>query len=314
MPLYEVKGYGRDTSRKRSRVYSADNEDHLYQVAGDDGTIIESWALYEVEPEPPTAAQLTYAATLKIKLPTGVLTKAQVSDLIAEATGNTGHMQATSEQRKRLKSLGAWPDAGMTREEAEDRLSDIDTAMKWIYSVVRHYANLNWLDRSQTTYLDERVIEHAIELSQDKKLMEYIHEAAYGLSDHAFENACEDAGLELSDQQDEWYFFNADGCPTSRSKAYKWVAERVKINVVDEKPASAPPKAKQSSTPVPTHSSDFALSDVLFPIMVIITIVAFFAGMASASGTDAGVQFATGLGYALLPGLLTGLLKVTSWF
>jgi len=76
--------------------------------------------------------------------------------------------------------------------------------------------------------------------------------------------------------------------------------------IVHEKPKPSVHAQKPPESPVSS------LKDVLFAITVFLTVVAFFAGMASASGAGVGVQFATGLGWALFPGLLAGLLKVTS--
>jgi hypothetical protein len=321
MPLYEVQGYGRDSNRKRSRVYSANSEEHLYQVAGDDGTIIEKWTLYEPEPTPPSQAQLAYAARLGIKLPTGVLTMEQVSDLISEATGETGHMKATPEQVAELKALGIAHE-GLTREEADERLSDVETSVKWIHSVVRHHTKKHWIKRTRS---GQKMLHYAVELSKDKKLMDYINEASPGLTDDDFENACEDAGLDASDYAEEWYFFNGDLKPSSQSNAYKWVVERIGSDQIE--PAQAPAKEpsqlqtrfKKTQGPTPTpktidDESPPSLNDVLTVIMLLLTFVAFFAGFFSTSDAGLGVQFAAGLGYALVPGFITGLLKVKSVF
>jgi hypothetical protein len=42
MPTFEVKGYGRDTGRKRKREYTASTKDEAIRMAGDEGTIVES--------------------------------------------------------------------------------------------------------------------------------------------------------------------------------------------------------------------------------------------------------------------------------
>ena len=40
MPRFEVEGYGRDSNRKRKRVYVAEDEEDAIYKAGDDGTIV----------------------------------------------------------------------------------------------------------------------------------------------------------------------------------------------------------------------------------------------------------------------------------
>lgn len=80
MPIYEIKGNGKDSGRKRTRVYSAANEDAARQLAEVDGTTVEE--IVELPPDPPTEHQLDYAKDLGIAIPVGA-TKNDVSDLIS---------------------------------------------------------------------------------------------------------------------------------------------------------------------------------------------------------------------------------------
>ena len=80
MPNYEIKGKGTDSGRKRTRIYSAENEDIARQLAEVDGTTVEE--LIELPPDPPTERQLDYAKDLGIAIPVGA-TKNDVSDLIS---------------------------------------------------------------------------------------------------------------------------------------------------------------------------------------------------------------------------------------
>lgn len=80
MPDFEIKGKGRDTGRRRKRVYSAPDEATAKRLAEDDGTLIE--AIVEIPPEPATDRQLTYAKDLGISIPPDV-SKADLSDLIS---------------------------------------------------------------------------------------------------------------------------------------------------------------------------------------------------------------------------------------
>lgn len=80
MPSYEIKGKGKDTGRKRRRIYSAPNEVEARQLAEDDGTLVEE--VTEIPPEPPTERQLGYAKDLAISIP-ATATKDDLSDLIS---------------------------------------------------------------------------------------------------------------------------------------------------------------------------------------------------------------------------------------
>ena len=80
MPLYEVKGKGKDTGRKRKRTYSAANELEAKRLAEVDGTLVDE--ITEMPPEPPTERQLDYAKDLGISIPANA-SKDDVSDLIS---------------------------------------------------------------------------------------------------------------------------------------------------------------------------------------------------------------------------------------
>ena len=80
MPIYEVKGKGKDTERKRKRTYSAANEFEATRLAEIDGTLVDE--IIEIPPEPPTERQLNYAKNLSISIPANA-TKDDVSDLIS---------------------------------------------------------------------------------------------------------------------------------------------------------------------------------------------------------------------------------------
>lgn len=80
MPDYEIKGKGKDTGRKRKRIYSAANEQEARELATSDGTLVEE--VNELPPEPPTERQLDYAKDLGITIPANA-TKDDLSDLIS---------------------------------------------------------------------------------------------------------------------------------------------------------------------------------------------------------------------------------------
>jgi hypothetical protein len=80
MPNYEIKGKGKDTGRKRKRIYAAINELEATRLAEVDGTLVDE--ITEIPPEPPTEKQLEYARDLGILIPANA-TKEDVSDLIS---------------------------------------------------------------------------------------------------------------------------------------------------------------------------------------------------------------------------------------
>lgn len=83
MPGYEIKGKGKDTGRRRKRIYSASTEIEARQLAEDDGTLVEEVIELPPEPpEPPTERQLKYAKDLGISIPPNT-TKNDLSDLIS---------------------------------------------------------------------------------------------------------------------------------------------------------------------------------------------------------------------------------------
>lgn len=80
MPSYEIKGTGKDTGRKRRRIYTAPNEAGAKQLAEADGTLVEG--ITEIPLHPPTQRQLDYARDLGISIPANA-TKDDLSDLIS---------------------------------------------------------------------------------------------------------------------------------------------------------------------------------------------------------------------------------------
>jgi|GEM_PF-6492991 len=80
---FKIDGKGAETGRKRQRTYEALDEQDLFEVAKDDGTVIEAYT--EIDPKPPSERQLEYAVKLGIK---DILPNAsfyEVSNLINQA-------------------------------------------------------------------------------------------------------------------------------------------------------------------------------------------------------------------------------------
>lgn len=101
MKEYQVEGVGIETGRRRRRVYRAQNDQHLVEVAKADGTQIHS---YELAPPPKaTEAQRDYAQQLGIKLSSDA-TKSQATDLITNKV--EGDPLASMTDRRIAESFG----------------------------------------------------------------------------------------------------------------------------------------------------------------------------------------------------------------
>ncbi|WP_147273936.1 hypothetical protein [Aeromonas sp. ARM81] len=83
MPRFEVSGRGKDTGRKRKRVYVAASQALAVQQAESDGTQVDD--VIELPQLPPSDAQIAYAKQLGLALPDKV-TQDEVSDLISVKT------------------------------------------------------------------------------------------------------------------------------------------------------------------------------------------------------------------------------------
>lgn len=80
---FRVSGKGIQTGRPRQRVYEAIDEQHLAQVAGEDGTTIEG--VEELQPRQPSENQLNYAKKLGINDILDNSSFYEVSNLINDA-------------------------------------------------------------------------------------------------------------------------------------------------------------------------------------------------------------------------------------
>ena len=80
MPDFEAKGIGRETRRRRKRVYRAYDESEARQMAEADGIIVGS--LQMLPDEPATEAQLSYARDLGLSIPDNA-TKDELRDILS---------------------------------------------------------------------------------------------------------------------------------------------------------------------------------------------------------------------------------------
>jgi hypothetical protein len=117
MPNYEIKGKGKDSGRKRTRIYSATNEDAARQLAEIDGTTVEE--LVELPPDLPTERQLDYAKDLGIAIPVDA-TKGDVSDLISMYLDED--KSATERHREFAKRFGIEVSRYIGKRDLFDRI------------------------------------------------------------------------------------------------------------------------------------------------------------------------------------------------
>jgi hypothetical protein len=84
MPRYEVVGFGRETGRKRVRIYEAKNIEDVVMMAASEGTIVDMSKIRILPESPATEQQLEYAKNLGIKIPKNA-TKRELTKLISQA-------------------------------------------------------------------------------------------------------------------------------------------------------------------------------------------------------------------------------------
>jgi hypothetical protein len=84
MPRYEVVGFGRETGRKRVRIYEAKNKEDVIMMAASEGTIVDMSKIRILPESPATEQQLEYAKNLGIKIPKNA-TKRELTKLISQA-------------------------------------------------------------------------------------------------------------------------------------------------------------------------------------------------------------------------------------
>ena len=118
MPRYQITGIGRETNRKRVRVYEANNQEDAFEKASKDGTIVDVDATKVLPDLPPTEGQLYHAKQLGINCPKGI-TKSELSSLIDEA-----NKRATPRQLRLASELRLKPPPNLTKEEMSNFLDE----------------------------------------------------------------------------------------------------------------------------------------------------------------------------------------------
>jgi hypothetical protein len=83
MPRYEVVGFGRETGRKRVRIYEAKNKEDAIMMAASEGTVVDVNKIRILPESPATERQIEYAKNLGIKIPQNA-TKSELTKLISQ--------------------------------------------------------------------------------------------------------------------------------------------------------------------------------------------------------------------------------------
>ena len=96
MPRFEVVGIGRETGKKRVRIYAADNKEGAITAASADGTIVEVDKIRQLPQLPATDEQKQYAKSLEIKFPSDI-SKIEISRLIDAELKKTENENLISE-------------------------------------------------------------------------------------------------------------------------------------------------------------------------------------------------------------------------
>ena len=101
MPRYEVVGLGRETGRKRVRIYEARNKEDAIMMAASEGIVVDTSKIRILPESPATERQIEDAKDLDIKIPKGI-TKNELSKLINQAEDEDWPTKKTKQQAQKL--------------------------------------------------------------------------------------------------------------------------------------------------------------------------------------------------------------------
>lgn len=270
MNNYEVIGVGKETNRKRKKVYRAETEDVAKALAEKDGTLVESINL--LPPEPATDRQLSYAKDLGINIPNGP-TKDQISYLISSKT----ETPASNDQINYALKLGVQFHEYdfKSKETIQNKINNLlghDSARynaeiaKWyVYSIARYLSNGNW-STPEKSNIETGIIEDAVKklMADEKSFKSFQRQIEYE----------EPFAIVLFGQKTDKDGYFQEGA-SRNTAAYKLVSELLKENLEIQKKA---PKPKQQRTRKPTtqakkeESSNYT---AVFGVIVVIAILCY---------------------------------------
>lgn len=120
MPRYEVVGFGRETGRKRVRIYETKDKEDAIITAASEGIIVDMDQIRILPEPPPTERQIEYAKAFGIEMPKNV-TKVQLSELISEAEDEDW---PTKNQLQKAHRLGIKIPKNITGDALDDLITE----------------------------------------------------------------------------------------------------------------------------------------------------------------------------------------------
>jgi hypothetical protein len=126
---FRLKGFGRKTGRKRSKIYEAYDLEGAIVQASEDELIVDMGEIEELPDKPPTAAQIEYAQKIGYQIPKG-MTKNQFAEIYRKLPKS-----ATEKQLKLAQELGLKVPQNISKEDLTERLNLAlqDSRIRYIY-------------------------------------------------------------------------------------------------------------------------------------------------------------------------------------
>lgn len=269
MNNYEVIGIGKETNRKRKKVYRAETEDAAKSLAEKDGIIVESINL--LSPDPATERQLSYAKDLGIKIPENP-TKDQISYLISSKT----ETPASNDQINYALKLGVQFHEYdfRSKEIIQNKISNLlghgsarynaELAKWYVYSVARYLSKGNW-STPEKSNIETNTIKEAVNklISDEKAFKSFQRQMEY---EEPF------SIIPFGQKTDEDGYFQEG---SSRSTAaYKLVSEFLKENLEIQNKSPKPKRSngKQEPQAKNEESSNFT---AVFGAIIVIAILCY---------------------------------------
>jgi hypothetical protein len=181
MPNFEVAGKGKDTGRKRQRIYTAESESEARSKAEADGTIVES--IRELPPEPATERQLSYAKDLGISIPSNP-TKNEMIYLISKAVdppASNAQLYCLNEHGIQLDKY-IFESIERVVASLDKEVQDVNRELaRWyMYSVIRYLTKGSWdtpdrvsISNEQSYAMADKMIAQADVLKSLLRELEY---------------------------------------------------------------------------------------------------------------------------------------------
>lgn len=180
MPEYEVYGLGRETGRKRRRVYNAPDEDSAINKASADGTVVERIErLPDPQPALATERQIAYADSLGLVYPPDI-TLAEMSHMIACKVEDDTRAPAWLKKYAAELELPVTEYVGQSRlyewvqSHLEQEGRELELA-KWFVRLVKREEDRQGYDDPSESGVDANVLDEiAGELAKDEQVIKSI--------------------------------------------------------------------------------------------------------------------------------------------